>query len=336
MRMGAGEGCMDTSGFRTRLQSLGLDEAQINASIALAERFEAFVAAQDSPPTADSAWAFSRQLIGEGKNTRANYLALVRYCRFIGNPEMYVALLELVDGGEVDENLYRLAGEKLGSKTRDEAFAGIGVAPYGTPSPEKPAYLQPVIGRLQARLGEAACSEFLSECLRDLPEEDFLTQREEFRRAGSVDAYLRRRKDAFVAELEDCLREGRPFYAQEITEDVIDFVRNEPEMGAGKREGSVIYETKIPYMAQQYLTDTDPILKRYHACHCPWARDAIKNGNVKLAETFCYCSGGFHKKPWEIIFDQLLTVDVLESALRGDVRCRFAIHLPQEEAIDAP
>lgn len=323
---------MDKTGFRRMLQSRALGKAQINASIALAERFEAFVAAQGLPPTAATAWAFSRQLIDEGTNTRANYLALVRYCLFVGNQQMYVALLELVDGGEVGDNLYRLIGEKFGSGIRDEVFAGIGVAPYGTPSPKKPGYLHPVIHRLRARVGEQACNAFLSTCMRDLPQEDFLSDREEFRKAGSIDTYLRRRKEAFVAELEECLRDGRPFYAQEITRDVIDFVESQPEMGAGRREGAVIYETKIPYMTQQYLAEADPILKRYHACHCPWARDAIKNGDVKLAEMFCYCSGGFHKKPWEVIFDRSLKVEVLESVLKGDMRCRFAIYLPPEVA----
>ena len=118
---------MDTTGFRGRLQSLGLDDAQINSSIALAARFEAFVASQPPPPTMATAWAFSRQLIDEGTNTRANYVALVRYCRFIGSHEMYVALVELVDGGEVDENLFRLIGEKFGLDFRDEVFGGIGV-----------------------------------------------------------------------------------------------------------------------------------------------------------------------------------------------------------------
>jgi hypothetical protein len=50
---------------------------------------------------------------------------------------------------------------------------------------------------------------------------------------------------------------------------------------------------------------------------------------VHLNATFCNCSGGFSKKPWEIIFRQTLQVEVLESALLGDLRCRFAIHLPE-------
>jgi len=325
-----GEVCVDTKGFRGKLHSLGLSEAQIDASIALAQRFEEFAVRQARPPTAATAWAFSRLLIDEGKNNEVNYVALIRYCRFIGNHQMLVALLELVDGSEVGENLFRMVGEKFGAKIRNEAFLGIGVAPYGTPSPEKPGYLHPVIHRLRAKVGEQACNEFLSACMRDLPEGDYLPEREAYRTAGNIDEYLRRRKEAFVARLEDCLREGSLFFAQEITAEVVDFVRSQPEMGGGRREGTVIYETKIPYMTKEYLAETNPVLKRDHGCHCPWARDAIKNGGAKLADTFCYCSGGFHKKPWEVIFDRPLRVEVLESLLRGDMRCRFAIHLPPE------
>ena len=295
----------------------------------LAGRFEAYVHEPGRRPSADTAWAFSRLLIEEGNNSEDNYISLIRYCRFIKDDEMFVALLELVDGGEVAENLYRMVGEKFSAATRDEVFEGIGVAPYGLPTPDKPAYLQPVIKRLEARVGKEACAEFLSASLRDLPDEYFLPEREKYHQAGSMDAYLLKRKEAFVAELEKCLREGRLFYAQEITPEVLDFVRADPEMGGGRRAGNIIYETKIPYMTKQYLAETDPRLKRYYACHCPWAREVVKNGGVELAETFCQCSGGFHKKPFEAIFGRTLKVEVLESILKGDNRCRFAIHLPE-------
>lgn len=320
---------MDKQGFRDRLQSIGVGEAQIGASIAIAERFEAYLSEPGRLPTAETAWAFSRSLIESGDNREDNYLALVRYCRFIHNDAMFVASLELIDGGEVGENLFRMTGERFGSAIRDEVFAGIGVPPYGTPSPEKPAYLHPVIERLGIRVGQEACSEFLSASLRDLPDEYFLPEREKYRQAGDIDAYLEQRKKAFVAGLEECQREGRLFFAQEITPEVLEFVRSEPEMGGGKRAGNIIYETKIPYMTRQYLAETDPTTKRYYACHCPWARDAIKNGDVKLAQNLCQCSGGFHKKPFEVIFEQPLRVDVLESVLKGDDRCRFAIYLPE-------
>ena len=326
-----GEGRMAEQSFRQTLQSLGLNEEQIEDSVATARRFVDFLPSSGRGPSMETAWAFSRVLIETGKNSEASYMALVRYCRFIQDHEMLVAFMELIDGGEVGENLYRLVEERFGRAVRDEVFEGIGVPPYGTPSPEKPAYLQPVVRRLERRVGIEVCRELLSAGLRDLTDEYFLEERGKLRRAGDIDAYLHQRKEAFVAQLEGCLREGRLFYAQEITPEVVEFVRRDPEMGGGKREGEVIYETKIPYMTAKYLTETDPTLKRYYACHCPWARDAIRKGDVQLAETFCQCSGGFHKKPLEVALGRSLKVDVLESALRGDMRCRFAIHPADQE-----
>jgi hypothetical protein len=322
---------MDQQGFRNLLVNRNVHEDRLAPALALAERFDTFISGK--PASAETAWAFSKILVEEGNNTEDNYITLIRYCRFIQNHDMYVALMELVDGGEVGGNLYRKVGKRFGKQLRREIFAGIGVAPYGTPTPEKPAYLQPVIERLESKIGKDACADFLSAGLRTLPTSYFLGERRKYKQAADIDEYLRQRKEGFVAQLEACLREGRPFFAQEITEEVIAFVRSDPEIGGGRREGNIIYETKIPYMTQKYLAETDPSLRRYYYCHCPWAREAIKHGDVRLAETFCNCSGGFHKKTFEVIFKQALKVEVLESALKGDDRCRFAIHLPSDAGL---
>jgi hypothetical protein len=319
---------MDKQGFQEMLKTRNLNEAQIKASIAIAERFEQYLS--DKELTEGNAWAFSMELIKEGQNTRENYLALARYCLFIKNTDMYVAILELVDGGEVGENLYRKIGEFFGEELREEVFAGIGVAPYGTPTPNKPAYIHPVIERLESKVGEQDCKDFLSACLRDLPDEGFLAEREEYNQAQNIDEFLIKRKQAFLAELEACKNEQRLFFAQEITDEVLDFVRSIPDMGGGVRVGDIIYETKIPYMTKKFLAEKDPALRGFYGCHCPWARYALINDNVKLKDTFCNCSAGFHKKAFEVIFGQKLKVDVLKSILKGDDCCRFAIHLPKE------
>jgi len=95
-----------------------------------------------------------------------------------------------------------------------------------------------------------------------------------------------------------CQREGRLFFAQEVTDDVLAFVRAEPEIGGGVRAGNIVYETKIPFLTKEYLAETDPTLKRSYYCHCPWAREAIRSGE-EVAPIFCNCSAGFHKKPWK-------------------------------------
>ena len=140
-------------------------------------------------------------------------------------------------------------------------------------------------------------------------------------------AILVQKKAGFVAQLEKVMAEGRLFFSQPVTPAVIEYVRQDPEIGGGVRQGNVIYESKIPYMTRDFLAENDPTRKRYLYCHCPWAREAILTGEP-VNEHFCNCSAGFHKRNWEVIFEQPLKAEVLESVLRGDERCRFAIHLP--------
>lgn len=317
---------MDRDGFRALLRTRNVSEEGIEASIALVERFEEFTSG--AAPPAEAALAFSRVLIGEGANTEANYLALARYGRFTHDDGLFVAILELLDGAEAQANLYRMVGEAWGAEVRDRAFAGIGIAPLGLPSTEKPRFMHPVLQRLEAEVGAEECRRLLSGSLRDLPDRYYLGERRRYRRSRSVDDYLTRRHRAFVGELKTCQREGRLFFSQEITDEVVAFVDADPEIESGRREGSVIYVSKIPYMAKQFLAETDPTMRRYYACHCPWVREAIKNGDVELSADFCYCSAGYHKKPWELFFRRPLQAQVLESVLRGDARCRFAIFLP--------
>lgn len=321
---------MDKEGFRDLLRGRKVPDDKIGPAIALAERYQAYVDASGEQPSAGNASAFSQLLIQEGQNSLDNYMTLARYGLFLKNNDVFVAMLELLDGYEAQPNLYQKVGEMYGEEMRAEIFEGIGIAPIGLPSVEKPGYMHPVLHRLQGKVGDEACKTMLSASLRDLPDAYFQDAKERFEGSKDVDEYLVKKKEAFVAQLEACQNEGRLFFSQEITDEVLAFVRQEPEIGGGVRDGNVIYETKIPYMAKQYLAEANPTLKRYYYCHCPWAREAVKNSDVEFAEIFCYCSGGFHKKPWEVALGQPLEVEVLETVLKGDERCRFAIHLPQE------
>ena len=322
---------MDKQGFQTMLEGRKVPAEKLDAALELAERFEQY-ATQAGGFSTETAWAFSNVLIAEGQNSEENFIALARYGLFIKNNAVFVAILEALDGGEAQENLYRRVAERYGEALRDEVFAGIGVAPFGIPTPEKPRYMQPVIARLEQALGADACRTLIGDSLRDLPDEYYAKERELYLSCQDasfqdVDEYIARKKQGFVAQLAACQREGRLFFAQEVTAEVLAFVRGEPEIGGGVRAGNVVYETKIPFLTKEYLAETDPTLKRYYYCHCPWAREAIRSGE-NVAPIFCNCSAGFHKKPWEAALGQKIRVDVLESVLAGADRCRFAIHLP--------
>lgn len=319
---------MDKQGFRTMLEGRKVPAEKMEAALELAERFDQFAEQTGGFSTA-TAWAFSKILIAEGQNSEENFLTLARYGLFIKNNAVFVAFLEVLDGGEAQENLYRRVAERYGEALRDEVFAGIGLAPFGLPTPDKPRTMQPVIARLEQALGAEACRALIGDSLRDLPDEYYAKERELYLSCQDVDEYIARKKQGFVAQLEACQREGRLFFAQEVTAEVLAFVRKEPEIGGGVRAGNVVYETKIPFLTKEYLAETDPTLKRYTYCHCPWAREAIRSGE-EVAPIFCNCSAGFHKKPWEAALGQRIRVDVLESVLAGADRCRFAIHLPED------
>jgi hypothetical protein len=324
---------MDSQGFQEFLQKRKLSDEQIEASIAIAQRFEQYLTATGMAPDATSAWSFSRLLIQEGTNTYDNLLALGRYGLFIKNTSLYVAILELLDGAEAQPNLYKKVGELYGTELKEDVFAGIGISPMGLPSTDKPFDMFPILDRLVSRVGYEDVENLLSGCLRDLPDDYFSDEKEKYNQSPNIDAYLKEKHQSFIKQLEKCQQEGVLFFAQEITDQVVDYVKNRPETECGVREGNLLYITKIPYNTKHYLAETDPTMKRYYACHCPWAREAIKNGNIHMNPVFCNCSGGFSKKPWEVIFGQPLKVEMLESVIKGDFRCRFVVHLPENLGI---
>jgi hypothetical protein len=230
---------MDTQGFRELLKTRKLNDAQIEASIVLAKRFEAFIAGHGRPDAATT-WAFCKTLIEEEQNSYENLLALARYGRFIKNNAIYVAVLELLDGAEAQPNLYRRVAEQFGESVRDEVFGGVGIAPLGTPSPEKPLYIFPVLERLIGKVGQEASEKLLSACLRDLPDEYFRDEPRKYKKSRDIDDYAKKKHRAFLRQLQKCQREGQLFFAQEITDEVVAFVKNNPEIESGVREGNIL------------------------------------------------------------------------------------------------
>jgi len=318
---------MDQEGFRQFLQENELAKDVIEQHVTIAEEFESFAG---EPPRGDDVRAFSLRLIEEERNDYDNYLTLARYGRFTMNDSVYIAVIELVDGSEAAQGLYDKLGQAVGEQTRDEVFDGIEIPPLGTPSAQKPTFTQAVMERLERLVDPETCHEILSGSLRDLQDEWYLDAREKYRESGSIDAYLERKGQEFIAQLEQIRDEGGLFFTQEIDDEVIDFVRSHPEIAQGVREGTIIYEVKIPYMTKEYLAEADEGLKRYYYCHCPWVRESLKEDDISVSPTFCNCSAGFHKKSWEVIFEQPLKAKIVETVLNGDPWCKIAIHLPDK------
>ncbi len=325
---------MDRTGFQAYLAVRGADEATVIQSLALAERFQACVERTLGAPAARAttsvARGFADELMRSGDNTFEGFLAVARYARFVGNLDAFRVMLEIIDGHEAFANLSRRIAQELGDAVRATVFAGIEIPALGVPNLERARRMSAVIERLQSAVGRERSVRLLGQGLRDLPDAGYEAERERYTAAGGVDEYLRRKGDEFMAELQRIKSEESLYYTQPITDEVIAFVESHPEIRQGVRVGHVLHEAKIPYMTVDYLRETDPLRRAYFYCHCPWARESLRNGEKRVSATFCNCSAAFHKKPYEVIFGKPLRAEVVESVLSGAPWCRFAIYLPDD------
>jgi len=184
------------------------------------------------------------------------------------------------------------------------------------------------MARLESVADPQECQDILSDSLRHLEDQWFQDEKQLYLDCQNLDEFLDRNEQNFIALLERLKNEGELFFTQEITDKVIEYVRSQPLIARGVREGDILYEIKIPHMTKEYLAETDEQMRRYYYCHCPWVKEALKTGDARISPTFCSCSAGFHKKRWEMIFDQPLRAEIVESVLKGDQWCKIAIHLP--------
>jgi hypothetical protein len=320
--------------FREFCIKRNLDEKTIRAHIEVAKKFEASLrkkgkSGNPRKATADDLQSFLSNLMKKSENTMDNFLGLLRYSRFVGNRAVEVRLLELLDGSEVLEKISEIVRVTAGENKQKGVFRGIELPPLGTSSKDKPEITRKVMERLESELGEPTCREALLSGPHAEAKEYFLQERKDFLASKNIDDFLEKRHKEYVAELEKHMKEKTLYFTQEIDKNVLEYVRRTPTCQNGVRKGDVIYVTKIPYMAQKYLHETDPKMKRYYYCHCPWVRESMISG-VEISPNFCYCSAGFEKRPWDVIFDQPVKADVVQSVLRGDLVCEFAIHVPQK------
>lgn len=153
--------------------------------------------------------------------------------------------------------------------------------------------------------------------------------REKFLKYNDLDAFINDSVKEGIADFEKLYSEGKDFYGQPITKEVLDFIRQNPGMLSGVRDGSKMYFTAFPANMFEYLQASDSRMKRYHACHCPFAKESIL-ADKTVSSTLCYCSLGHIKNFWEAVFDRELEGEVVTSALNGDTLCKYVVFLPDD------
>jgi hypothetical protein len=325
---------LDEEGFKKYCLEIKLSKTIIQTQIRIVKEFEAFLITKCknrsiANTTPANLRAFVKHLKMESRNTLDNIIPVVRYARFTNNKKTVIALLELLDGSDVLDNLSNTIKQREGRTKHKAIFRGIKLHQLGTLPKDRSKITKKFMDNLEAELGVSKCREVLLSGPHAEPKEQFVAEQKKFLESKSIDDYLREKHQEYVEELENHMREKTLYYTQEISKEVLDYVKKTPTCQVGVRDGEIIYLTKIPYMAKKYLREKDPKMKRYYACHCGWVREAIKSG-TKISTNFCYCSAAFEKRVWDVIFGQDVKADVLQTVLGGDLICKFAIHIPKE------
>ena len=319
-------------GFRKRLKERKLNEKEIDFAVGAAREFLDYLKRKKVPLRAaglDELKEYLSFLIDGGRNSMDRLLAIARYCYFAKKNDYYVYFTSILNGRDILPLIGKKLADVAGEKTRNRIFERFELPPLGSPPDDYPKLTKMIVDKLEAELPAATCREVLTGNYHEIPAEAFKDKKERFEKAKSIDEYLKGEHKRLVTELTAFMKEGRIWYEQQITSEVVEFVKKNPEIQNGTRRGHKIYVTKIPYAPSDYLKEKDPTLKRYYACHCPLARTAIRDGTPKIPSVFCYCSGGFEKFAFDTVFGQASEVELLESALKGDPRCRFAITIPK-------
>ena len=85
----------------------------------------------------------------------------------------------------------------------------------------------------------------------------------------------------------------------------------------------------IPLQYERVLSVTDEKMKRYYACHCPFAKESILSENV-VSSVLCNCSLGHMMNFVEAFMGRELRGKVVHSVLNGDLICEYEIEIPDD------
>ncbi|MDD5529003.1 MAG: DUF6144 family protein [bacterium] len=271
------------------------------------------------------------KLLENKQNSIERILAIARYFYLLNRKEIYVYFASTLGGLGVIDNIKKRTVKFAGKEKMKNIFKDLPEPPIGTPLEELPAFTQKIIQRFKNNLPEKKYQKILAGNNHGMPKTPLLKEKKVYEKLASLDEYLKNRHKKQVEILQKHCDENKIWFEQIITQKVVDFVKENQEILSAVRKGNKLYVTKIPFNPDKFLTETNPKIKRYFACHCPFAREAILQKNVKIHHDWCYCSAGYEKFPFEVILNQELDVKVLESVLKGDNRCRFVITIKNKK-----
>jgi hypothetical protein len=309
-----------------------LDIKEYEETVTNLSDFETKLAAKTPPVLLDAITtadldAYIRTLVAEHKNTTAMFIGMMRYFLVVKRQDLYVQLCKYTGADGVIENIVGRLETSVGKPAVDAVLADHPIPVLGTAPEEYPVFARRFTERIKKVCPRAKLTHVMAGNNHGIPEAAFAEEMKFYDEAPTLVLYLKGLHDRQVATLQKYADEKKIWYEQEIDQKVVDFVQANPEIQSAVLVGDKLYATKIPYDPIRYREETDPRMRRYDACHCPFVRESIKKGDPKIDPDWCLCSAGFEKFGFEILFGKELPVKCLNNALRGDDFCRFEIDL---------
>jgi hypothetical protein len=319
--------------FRRYLARRGFELAVLDESVMAISDLEKHLKHENktlNSATQEDLRNYLDRLISEDRNTLDCLLAIARYFWLTKRDSLYTYLAQVIGGTDVYDSIGEKLGQIAGEKKRLEVFSGFTAPPLGSDPSSYPPCTKELLKRLSENLPPEKVIETLTGNHHRIPVELFADMKRRWESSRNLRMFLEREHGFLVEELEKAMKSGRLWYEQEITPEVVEFVKSDQTIQNGVLQGNTVIKSKIPFAPVKWLHEKDLKMRRYYSCHCSLARDAILADTSKPLAIFCHCSAGYEKLPLEVALGVPLEVEVLENVLDGGNRCRFAIKIPEQ------
>jgi hypothetical protein len=266
-------------------------------------------------------------LLKTHQNSIEHFIIMMRYFRVTKNNDLFIHLTKYTGKLDVAESIYQKLEKVAGKQKKEEIERALPIPELGTDLLEITHYTERLMEHLKTHLAESDMLNILTDNHHQIPRTVFNSEKIIYEASNSLEDYLIDLHQRKIEELKTFEASGRIWYEQEITKEVIEFVSGNQEIMSAVLKDDTLFITKIPYDTPKYLHAATNQEKAYYMCHCPFARESILKSDVKIDSRWCYCSAGFTKLPFDVVLDQDLKIQCLNSALAGDSICRFSISL---------
>jgi len=152
--------------------------------------------------------------------------------------------------------------------------------------------------------------------------------RKRFLEMKSVDRFIDSLNNEIIKSVEESCTKNELCFTQRVDDEAVEYARSNPIY---TRIGNKIHSKKIPFMINNYLRATDVKMKRYYYCHCAWTKNSILQATGAVSHSFCHCSLGFDKKPFDVAFGQAISGRVIYTVKDENcLACTFEFEIPEK------